>query len=50
MALITDGLRIPAGYGVLTGLIIRLREIFWIIVGLVLIRIGNDGKGLEGRD
>lgn len=42
LALIADTLHIPAGYGVLTGLIIRLREFFWTTIGLLLIRIGNE--------
>jgi len=41
LAIISSSLHINAGYGVLTGLIIRLRELFWIVVGLFLIRIGN---------
>ncbi len=41
LALITDCLRMRASYGVLTGLITRLRELVWIAIGLLLIRIGN---------
>ena len=41
LALVTDGMHMSGAYGVLTGLITRLRELFWIAVGLLLIRLGN---------
>ncbi len=41
LALVADVMRMSGAYGVLTGLITRLREFFWIAVGLFLIRLGN---------
>ncbi len=41
LALIAEGLSFKGSYGVLTGLLTRLRELFWIAVGLLLIRAGN---------
>ena len=41
LAIITNGMHLNGAYGVLTGLITRLRDMFWIAVGLLLIRIGN---------
>lgn len=40
-AMVTGGLNMSGTYGVLTGLITRLREMFWIAVGLLLIRVAN---------
>lgn len=40
-ALVTHGLSMSGGFGVLTGLVTRLRELFWIAVGMILIRVGN---------
>ncbi len=41
-ALSVSGLSIPVAFGVYTGLITRLRELFWIAVGILLIRVGNS--------
>ncbi len=41
LALVTDGMHMHGAYGVLTGLITRLRELIWISIGLLLIRFGN---------
>ncbi len=46
LALITDCLRMSAAYGVLTGLLTRLRELVWIAIGLLLIRVG-EGAGKQ---
>lgn len=40
-ALAVGGLALSGAYGVYTGLIMRVREIFWIAVGLVLLKVGN---------
>lgn len=40
-ALSTGGLSIPGAFGVFTSLITRIRELFWIIIGVLLIKIGN---------
>lgn len=41
LAIVTSVLRMNGAYGVLTGLITRLRELIWIALGLLLIRLGN---------
>ncbi len=41
MALICKVLSMKGAYGVLTGLMTRLRELVWIAIGLALIRVGN---------
>lgn len=40
-ALATGGLAMTKAFGVYTSLIVRLREIFWIIVGIALMKVGN---------
>lgn len=42
LALAVDGLHLTGALGVYTGLITRLRELFWIAVGILLIKIGNN--------
>ena len=44
LALAVDGLHLTGALGVYTGLITRLRELFWIAVGILLIKIGNNDK------
>ena len=41
LAIVTEVMRLSGAYGVLTGLLTRIRELFWIAVGLLLIRLGN---------
>lgn len=40
-ALATGGLAMTKAFGVYTSLIVRLREIFWIIIGIGLMKVGN---------
>ena len=40
-ALAVGGLSLAGAYGVYTGLIVRLRELVWTAVGLLLIKLGN---------
>lgn len=40
-ALATGGLAMPGAFGVYTGLITRVRELFWIVVGVLLMKVGN---------
>lgn len=47
LALAASGLAIPGAYGVYTGLITRVRELIWIIVGVLLMKIGNKPKTLQ---
>ena len=41
LALAVDGLHISPVLGVYVGLITRLRELLWIAIGMILIKIGN---------
>ena len=44
LALAVDGLHLTGALGVYTGLITRLRELVWIAIGIMLIKIGNNNK------
>lgn len=41
LAIITSTLSLKSGFGLTTGLITRLREMIWIVIGLWLLKIGN---------
>lgn len=41
-ALAVGGLAIPSAFGVYTGLITRVRELVWIVIGVFLMKIGNQ--------
>ena len=43
-ALATGGLAMTKAFGVYTSLIVRLREIFWIVVGIALMKVGNGHR------
>lgn len=47
LALAVDGLHLTGALGVYTGLITRLRELFWIAIGIMLIKVGNKNKKLD---
>ena len=40
-ALVVAGLSLSGAYGVFAALITRVREMVWIVIGLVLMKIGN---------
>ena len=42
LALAVDGLHLTGALGVYAGLITRLRELVWIAIGIMLIKIGNN--------
>lgn len=42
LALAVGGLHLSGALGVYTGLITRVRELVWIAIGIVLIKIGNS--------
>ena len=43
-ALAVAGLSLSGAFGVYAALLTRVRELFWIVVGLVLVKIGNKKK------
>lgn len=47
-ALVTGGLHMRQANGVLTGLVTRVRELIWIAIGLLLMKVGN--KATDQRD
>ena len=42
IALVSERLHLTAGYGLFTGILCRLRELCWIVIGLILIKIKGD--------
>lgn len=48
-ALAVGGLAIPGAFGVYTGLITRIRELFWIVVGVLLMKIGNQAEHTKNQ-
>ena len=40
-ALAVGGLAIPSAFGIYTGLITRVRELIWIVIGVLLMKVGN---------
>lgn len=42
LALAVGGLAIPGAFGVYTGLITRVRELIWIVLGVSLMKVGNE--------
>ena len=49
-ALATGGLAIPSAFGIYTSLITRVRELFWIIVGVMLMKIGNGTGKIKEKN
>lgn len=46
-ALATGGLAIPSAFGIYTGLITRVRELIWIVIGVLLMKVGNNTGKIE---
>jgi len=55
-ALAVSGLALSGAFGVYTGLIARVREVLWIVIGVLLMKVGNAKavkrslKNVEGTD
>ncbi len=49
LALAVGGLAIPGAFGVYTGLITRVRELIWIVIGVALMKVGN-GKEVKNEE
>ena len=50
LALAVDGLHLMGALGVYTGLITRIRELVWIAIGILLIKVGNkDLKKIQAE-
>ena len=45
IALVADRLHLTAGYGLFTGILCRLRELCWIVIGLILIKVKGHKHG-----
>lgn len=46
-AIAVAGLSLPAAFGVLAGLLTRVREVIWIVLGIGLMKVGNASKRTE---
>ena len=50
LALAVDGLHLTGALGLYTGLITRIRELVWIAIGILLIKVGNkDLKQIQAE-
>ncbi len=49
-ALATGGLAIPSAFGIYTGLITRVRELIWIVIGVLLMKVGNNIGKIEKNE
>lgn len=49
-ALATGGLAIPSAFGIYTGLITRVRELIWIVIGVLLMKVGNNTDKIEKNE
>lgn len=45
--LVMDSLRYPPGIGIYMGLVNRLRELFWILIGLILVQLSGRPPSLQ---
>ena len=45
IALVADRLHLTAGYGLFTGILCRIRELCWIVIGLILIKVKGHKHG-----
>ena len=48
-ALAVGGLAMSAAFGVLAGLLTRVRELIWVAIGILLIKIGKTGKTSQSK-
>lgn len=48
-ALAVGGLAMSGAFGVLAGLLTRVRELIWVAIGILLIKIGKTGKTSQSK-
>ena len=49
-ALATGGLALTGAFGIYTGLIIRIRELIWIGIGMMLMKVGNKNNSVSNKN
>lgn len=49
-ALAVGGLAIPSAFGIYTGLITRVRELIWIVIGVLLMKVGNGAAKIKDNN
>jgi len=50
MAIATGGLSLTGAFGIYTGLITRVRELIWIGIGMMLMKVGNKNKTVSNKN
>ena len=50
MAIATGELGLTGAFGIYTGLITRVRELMWIGIGMLLMKVGNKNKILSNNN
>lgn len=50
MAISTAGLGLTGAFGIYTGLITRVRELIWIGIGMLLMKVGNKNKIVSNKN
>jgi len=50
MAIATGELGLTGAFGIYTGLITRVRELMWIGIGILLMKVGNKNKILSNNN
>jgi len=50
MAIATGGLSLTGAFGIYTGLITRMRELIWIGIGMMLMKVGNKNNSVSNKN